>query len=70
MEPEQTKSKWSVIEPLAVTVPKTSGGHSREKKPAGIHSLSSFKTFRDSVTGKKSDVSLRVISPRCKVKIV
>ena len=27
MEPEQTKSKWSVVEPLAVTVPKTSGGH-------------------------------------------
>ena len=27
MEPEQTKSKWSVIEPLAITVPKTSGDH-------------------------------------------
>ena len=27
MEPEQTTSKWSLIEPLAVTVPKTSGDH-------------------------------------------
>ena len=27
MEPEQTKAKLSVIEPLALTVPKTSGDH-------------------------------------------
>ena len=27
MEPEETRSKWSVIAPLAVAVPKTSGDH-------------------------------------------
>ena len=27
MEPEKTKSKWSVIEPLVVTIPKASGDH-------------------------------------------
>ena len=61
IEPEQTKSKCSVIELLAVTVPKTSGDH-RVDIPGkrGIHALSSVTTPRDSVNGKKSHVPLHV----------
>ena len=64
MEPEQTKGKLSsIIEPLAVTVPKTSGDCWVDilgKRPPGTHSLSSVTTPRDSVNGKKSDVLLHV----------
>ena len=61
MEPEQTKRKRSVIEPLAVTVPKTSGDHrvdiprkrdhqvyipSLQLPPPGIRSIERNRTFR------------------------
>ena len=39
MEPEQTKSKWSVIELLAVTVPKTSGNHRIDIPGKGDHQV-------------------------------
>ena len=64
MEPEHTKSKWSVIEPLAVTVPKTSGHYrvdipgKRDQQEKRDSSL--VTTSRDSINGKKSDVPLHV----------
>ena len=61
MEPEQTKSKWCVIESLAVTGPKTSGDHrvdipgkrdnqvytpSLQLPPPGIRSMERNRTYR------------------------
>ena len=65
MEPEQTKSKWFVIKPLAVSnytenIWRLPGGYSTEKRPPDIRSHSSVTTPRDSVNGKISDVPLHV----------
>ena len=61
IEPEQTKSKCSVIKPLAVTLPKTSGDHwteipgkrdhqvytpSLQLPSSGIRSMGRFQTSR------------------------
>ena len=63
MEPEQTKSKWSVVEPFAVTVPKTSGDHwvdIPEKRDHQVYTPSLVNTPRDSVNGRKLDVPVHV----------
>ena len=64
MEPEQTKSKWSVTEPLAVTVHKTPDDHRVDIPGKRDHQvyISSLQLppRSDSVKGTKSNVLLHV----------
>ena len=51
MELEQTKSKWSVIEPLAVTVSKTSSDH-RMDIPRKRYSPQGFDRWKENRTSR------------------
>ena len=60
MEEEETKSEWSVSEPLAVTVLETSGDHRvdilRKRDHRVYYPPSCSYHPRNSVNGKSSDV--------------